>query len=363
MALSSTGITTSLVGNAIGSSSRNVGALCSSSLINEWSKWKPISSNVGTMTLAELKNRNYGISILSANTPDSLVTQIKNNSNLGYKYNKPIGGANSPYRLGDFRNYDHSAAMPVGASYKNGDSVNVGGVTSSNHASYEKVLMGIENMDGGDSATYLSKDNLYTVYDNSGNKIGLKRGALVTDGTNTVWYSDKLYWWTTQMQKFKGKTVTVYEFYTNATNTPTNAYVANANDRFLALPEPVYTIQVKNDVPAGSKIVNTICTAKFTNSTNQYVSYEIKFSAVGATYRGGTITNVRAVLSKDRNGVNVIASTFLSNSLYIADETTSQTFTGQLYNRGGSMMAYLLIYYNNSIQYTTGILAEMPDIQ
>ena len=61
MALSSTGITTSLVGNAIGSSSRNVGALCSSSLINEWSKWKPISSNVGTMTLAELKNRNYGI--------------------------------------------------------------------------------------------------------------------------------------------------------------------------------------------------------------------------------------------------------------------------------------------------------------
>ena len=57
---------------------------------------------------------------------------------------------------------------------KNGDSVNVGGVTSSNHASYEKVLMGIENMDGGDSATYLSKDNLYTVYDNSGNKIGLK---------------------------------------------------------------------------------------------------------------------------------------------------------------------------------------------
>lgn len=129
------------------------------------------------------------------------------------------------------------------------------------------------------------------------------------------------------------------------------------------LPEPVYTIQVKNDVPAGSKIVNTICTAKFTNSTNQYVSYEIKFSAVGATYRGGTITNVRAVLSKDRNGVNVIASTLLSNSLYIADETTSQTFTGQLYNRGGSMMAYLLIYYNNSIQYTTGILAEMPDIQ
>ena len=362
MALGSTGITTSLVGNAIGSSSRNVGALCSSSLINEWSKWKPISSNVGTMTLAELKNRNYGISILSANTPDSLVTQIKNNSNLGYKYNKPIGGANSPYRLGDFRNYDHSAPMPVGASYKNGDSVNISGVTSSNHASYEKILMGIENMDGGDSSTSLAKDNLYTVYDNSGNKIDLKRGALVTDGTNTVWYSEKLYWWTTEMQKFAGKTVTVYEFYTNATNTPTNAYVANANanDRFLALPEPVYTIQVKNDVPAGSKIVNTICTAKFTDTTNNYVDYTIRFSAVGSTYRGGTIKNVLVVLSKDRNGVNVIASNKLSDSLTVQDETVSQTFTGKLYNRGASMIAFLLVYYDYSIQYTTNILAEMP---
>ena len=49
-------------------------------------------------------------------------------------------------------------------------------------------------------------------------------------------------------------------------------------------------------------------------------------------------------------GLMLLQVTLLSNSLYIADETTSQTFTGQLYNRGGSMMAYLLIYYNNSIQ-------------
>ena len=76
MSLANTGITTSLVGNTIGSSSRNVGVLCTSPLIDEWSKWKPISSNVKTMTLAELKNKNYGIGILSANTVDSLVTQI-----------------------------------------------------------------------------------------------------------------------------------------------------------------------------------------------------------------------------------------------------------------------------------------------
>lgn len=359
MSLESTGITTSLVGNTIGSSSRNVGVLCTSPLINEWSKWKPISSNVKTMTLAELKNKNYGISILSANTIDSLVTQIQNNGNLGYKYNKPTGGANSPYRLGDFRNYNHSAAIPVGASYKDDDRVYVGGVTSSNHASYETELMGMENIDGGDSATYLCKDDLYTVYDSIGNKIDLKRAALVTDGNNTVWYSGKLYWWTTQMQKFKGAIVTVYEFYTNATNTPTSAYVSNANDIFLALPEPVHTIQVKNQSPAGSRVVRTICTPKFTDSTNLYVSYEIKFSAVGTAYTGGTLTNVRVVLSKDRNGANVIASALLSNSLYVANETTSQTFTGQLYNIGASETPYLLIYYNNAIQYTTNIASDI----
>lgn len=360
MALGSTGITTSLVGNAIGSSSRNVGALCSSSLINEWSKWKPISSNVGTMTLAELKNRNYGIEILTQNNANSLVTSIKNNGNLGYKYNKPIGGANSPYRLGDFRNYDHSAPMPVGTSYKNNETVNIGGVTSSNHGSYERVLMGIENMDGGDSSTSLAKDNLYTVRDINGNIITLHRAALVTDNTNTIWYSEKLYWWTPEMQKFAGKTVTVYEFYTNAVNTPTNPYTASATDKFLALPEPVRTVVVKSEAPAGSKIVNTICTAKFTDTTNNYVDYTIKFSAVGSTYRGGTIKNVMVVLSKDRNGVNVIASKKLSDSLTIQDETVSQTFTGELYNRGASMMAFLLVYYDYSIQYTTNILAEIP---
>lgn len=42
MALASSGITTSLVGNTLGISNRNVGGLCTSSNVNPWSKWKPI---------------------------------------------------------------------------------------------------------------------------------------------------------------------------------------------------------------------------------------------------------------------------------------------------------------------------------
>ena len=77
MALASSGITTSLVGNTLGISNRNVGGLCTSSNVNPWSKWKPIHSTVSTMTLGELKNRNYGIQIIQANNPTSLVSAIK----------------------------------------------------------------------------------------------------------------------------------------------------------------------------------------------------------------------------------------------------------------------------------------------
>ena len=147
----------------------------------------------------------------------------------------------------------------------------------------------------------------------------------MTDGTNTVWYSDKLYWWTTQMQKFKGKTVTVYEFYTNATNTPTNAYVANANDRFLALPEPVYTIQVKKDVykrqtinyaTTQNYVGATICKAFFDKVTDFNKKYNnINFTDyvllhVHNTYDG----KLRPLFELEVNDNNV---SFIGGSTYL----------------------------------------------
>lgn len=45
MILGSAGITTGIVGNAIGSSSRDIGTLCTHNNINKWSKHKPIRYN------------------------------------------------------------------------------------------------------------------------------------------------------------------------------------------------------------------------------------------------------------------------------------------------------------------------------
>lgn len=103
MALGTTNISTTLVANTIGVGSNDVGTLCTSSKINRWSKWKPVSyATVGSLNINQLKEMNYGLSIQSHNN-------YLDAYNEGIWYNPPIGGINSPYRLGDFRNYNHEA--------------------------------------------------------------------------------------------------------------------------------------------------------------------------------------------------------------------------------------------------------------
>ena len=101
MALGTTGISTTLVANTIGVGSNDVGTLCTSSKINKWSKWKPVSYAAPTsLTLEQLTSTNFGLNITSN-------TDLDNPKE--WPYVKPTGGALSPYRLGDFRGYNHSA--------------------------------------------------------------------------------------------------------------------------------------------------------------------------------------------------------------------------------------------------------------
>lgn len=105
MALGTTSITTTLVGNAIGVASKDVGALCSASSINKWSKHKPVRYNtLSPITDAQLKEVYYGFDINNMVKTDAVSA-----ASLTWNYIKPLGGANSPYRLGDFRLYEHSA--------------------------------------------------------------------------------------------------------------------------------------------------------------------------------------------------------------------------------------------------------------
>lgn len=349
MALANSGITTSAVGNAIGTNSRDVGTLCTSSLINIWSVWKPIGHTATTLNYNLLEQANFGIDIKSATTAASLLTIVTNNGNLGYTYNKPT--SNSGFRLGDFRNYDHSANLPVDSQFKDNDEVKIGGVDST----YSTAINSPEVVTPDDlsSVTYLTVGHLYPS--------GLRRGVLFTDGTNTSWSVSTIHWGNTYWQRFKGKTVTALEFLTNLpSGTTFLGHTSAASDRFYALPNPKHSIKVSSSAPAGSKIAFPVYnTLTFTNSTNSVVSYNFKLSAVGDTYRGGTITNFRCGLASDMKGINVITQKLLSNSVNIPAEGTTTDYFGTFNNSGNSALVFFCIWYNNSLQHVSNVMQEV----
>lgn len=354
MALGTTGITTAAVGNALGSSSRDIGTLCTSPNINVWSVWKPISSTATTLTYDILKNANFGINIISATTPSALLTNVTNNSNIGYTYNKPT----KYYRLGDFRNYDHSAALPIYSTFEDGDTIKIGGVSST----YTQGVEGIEQVTPDDltTSTYLTKGHLYP-------SDALNKGVLITDGTNISWSVGNIPWGNTYWQRFKGKSCTVLEFMTNLANGTTFVgHTSNAADRFYALPHPLHTINVSSSTPAGSKTVFVDGEFTWTDTTFKTVSYNFTFSSIGEAYAGGTLSNIWIKLCTDNKGVNALASKRLElGSITVgSEEKYSFTYSGTLTSSSAAMNNYICIWWNNSLQYTTQAMAEVmgPDL-
>ena len=106
-------ITTTKVANELQTSSHDVGTLCTSSNINMWAKYKPVSYATNTgITEDQRKEVRYGI-----NVPTKLLDGQQYNINY-WTYQKPTGGSNSPYRLGDFRNYNHNAKCGMHAEFQ-----------------------------------------------------------------------------------------------------------------------------------------------------------------------------------------------------------------------------------------------------
>ena len=85
MALVTTNISISIVKAILSNSSTNLSVLATDSSINKWSRYKPVRGSFPTSS-----NGNYGLNIPT-----------------NWNYNAPTGGTSSPYRLGDFRGYEH----------------------------------------------------------------------------------------------------------------------------------------------------------------------------------------------------------------------------------------------------------------
>ena len=104
--------------SVLGESSNDLAELCKSSKINVWAKYKPTDYNAAfTDNWSKGKDGNYGLNITVYNRVSSwsaLVAEYSK-SNNGYSniYKRPSGGATSPYRLGDFRGYNHNAKPEI----------------------------------------------------------------------------------------------------------------------------------------------------------------------------------------------------------------------------------------------------------
>ena len=99
MALPNDKISTTLVANTLGTSSRDVGTLCTHQAINKWAQNKPVrlNTNGSGITEQQRKSVKYGLD--------------RELNGQGVVYNQPNSG--SGYRLGDFRGYNHDALPPV----------------------------------------------------------------------------------------------------------------------------------------------------------------------------------------------------------------------------------------------------------
>jgi hypothetical protein len=151
-ALPLTGITTSMVASAIGAATNDVGSLCkhpdiNMMAINKPTKYPSVSTNVWQTGII---NQDYydGVENYGIRKPYNLVPE--NATKIGqaprysvgslssikslWQYIKPTGGSLSPYRLGDFRGYEHRqllypysvAKIPVSASpsaFRIGDNI------------------------------------------------------------------------------------------------------------------------------------------------------------------------------------------------------------------------------------------------
>lgn len=97
MKLGTTDISIMTVRNILGYPSTDLGTLCSCDNVNIWSRYKPLKASALTLN-DTLRNSLTGFYI----DPTTLYLE----------WDKPTGSSSSPYRLGDFRGYNHDAKQP-----------------------------------------------------------------------------------------------------------------------------------------------------------------------------------------------------------------------------------------------------------
>lgn len=199
-------------------SSNNLSALCTSPQINMWSLRKPV--HIAYTPFPDRSgewwrgtNNNCGIEVPIVGSYDNVKSLYDGNLN-GWWYDRPRGGAASPYRIGDFGGYYHKAVVPV-------KSWSVSSKVTQGNNIIATLMMVMNREDGKDTGNGLLVESLgdsvtmgdiyvggkplsqwklgIIVYDSSGNS----KGRVISDSLSCSFNTKHL---------TEGQTYTVYPF-------------------------------------------------------------------------------------------------------------------------------------------------------
>ena len=322
MALPNSNISVAMVKAELGASMNSVGQLCIHPNVNRWSKWKPIKfPKIEPLTQQELENSNYGIEIVSSlgntSNPKALYDMVQN---LGYtyKYNKPIGGLNSPYRLSDFNNYEKAGGVPPVST----------GVRSATVTAYlDRVFMygGVEPQP---NEFLLAKSDLYPSF---------HRGILLYNVTKNRSYwttNPQIIWSVSEFSLWAGDNIKAFEFI--VTHAEERLLTGTSNQFFSGDPDyneffaviadggffNPYTIDLKSSIPPATLIYQSTLSAIFNYSTNK-IEYNLTFRSTSTETRGGLIKNIELQFS-----INGVFQSTKNLGDWTLPNNSTKSFTG-----------------------------------
>ena len=331
MVLPNTNISVAIVKAELGASTNDVGWLCIHPNINMWSRWKPISLNkVEGIVAADLISANFGLTIQSYETVASLLTAI--DAGAGFTYIRPSGGASSPYRIGDFRTYDHDAYPSVRVSTAP-TTITKGSAFYDNVDYYTIFGAGFNDA----TSTIIGYNEVYPV---TVNKLGLilKNGAtnyFITATTDTI-NSINLNWNTTPIKNWTG-TINAYLFMTNLTQT-TGTTTMPSSGVFVPIAmgntSAPRVLTVNNNYAPNS--VDYFATSRVLHNGGSSMAgtYEIKFSSIGAAYTGATVTNPRLAIYNNASKTVLIDDEIWTNFTLSAEQEVIKTGVFAMPNDG-----------------------------
>ena len=200
MALPNDKISIPMVARELGTTENDLGRLCTHRNFNKWAKFKPIDHpKIADLTKQDYISENYGIDIVASlgeySNPKALYDMVVS---LGrtHRYKKPLGGQLSPYRLGDFREYQNAPSLPPIST----------GVTSQPVRVYDTYPMPYGGVEPQPEQFLLSRGVLYPNTPH--------RGILLVNETlnRSFWTTGKVDWTEIRLRTWRGDSIKAFEF-------------------------------------------------------------------------------------------------------------------------------------------------------